>query len=655
MRKILAISGAGLTSLVLASCGGGGSDSGKSDSVSQLDPKANQSYTGSRDPALLNESNTLLFASLIMGDSVDIETLYRAEDTSASILTNQSKLIDDLLQLTQTASTHSGLHARTVSESESCEYGGTVSANGDVDPETFVGYVVYTFTNCKVDSDSTFNGKASETAHSDNSITLAYDALTVSQGSESYSVTGTVTNDGEETVSNLTSVHTPTGLSTYLQDYTTSYNDYFSGTPKAISGKAFISNEGYITVSTSQNYSSYSSNDGIYIPLDGEIRITGAAQSKARVVGAGGNGDSKYTVGLDANGDGVYELTSIQDQASSETVALEENTAPTSVITASHYNFIDGNTDHNDNTDYVIGTSLQLYSDDSYDNDDSELLTVWTIEERPDSSNAEIIIQDSTDLIYDHIDSDASFTPDVQGSYKISLKVTDHLGSGQSSISFITINIANSIPTISELDDYFYDDKAVGSIHSVGVVVSDRDTFTENPGVAISYEWLERPTGSIAELLIEEEYLFAAEDFGFDSNTWYSFVPDKVGTYKLRFKATDADGAFSEEIIEIYARSTELTSEDFQCHGYLCDWENKKITINELTSLDIIDSGFSSCDWELVSISPEHNFAPDIYQSSNANSLDFTPTQEGEYDLSVVCDSDYSSAQTQFNTTISVN
>ncbi len=664
ISKVLAMSGAGLTSLLLVSCGGGGgSDSGDSNTASQLDPKANQAYTGSRDPALLNESNALLFASLIIGNSAIGETLSRPQGTSTSILANQPQLIDGLLKVTKNSNAYTDLQSRTVSESEACEYGGRVSASGDIDPETEYGFLVLTFEDCKLDSDSTLNGQASETNHTDNSVTLAYEDLTVSQNGESYSLTGVVTNDGEVIVSNLTSIHIPTGLSTYLQNYTTEYNDYFSGSPKAINGKAYIGNEGYVTISTSEGYSSFPSNSGIYIPQDGQILMTGAAQSKARIVGTGINSndttytpDSKYTVGLDIDGDGTYELAAIQDQDSSETVAFEENTAPTSVITAIHESLTNPGTEHDSNAEYSIGTTVRLYSDNSYDNDDSELQMVWTLEEQPAGSSATIYDHEgSYDLIQGYIDYQASFTPDVQGTYKISLKVTDYLGSGQSSISFININIANATPSISQLDDDYYDDKAAGSTFSVGIASSDRDTFTEDPGVVISYEWIEKPSGSTAELLVEQEYVFAEVDFGFDLNVWYSFIGDEVGTYKLRFRATDAEGAFSEEVVEVNVRSTELTAEDFQCHGYLCDWDNRTTTTNELMSLDITDNNFSSCEWQLLSVSPEHSFAPEIFQGYDTRTLSFTPTQTGEYDLSVTCDSAYSAAQTQFNTSLYIN
>ena len=663
ISNVLAMSGVGLTSLLLVSCGGGGgSESGDSNIISQLDPKASQAYTGSRDPVLLNESNAPLFASLIIGNSASGEALSRPQGPSTSILTNQPQLIDSLLKVTENKSIHTDLQSRAVSESEACEYGGTVSGSGDIDPETEVGFLVLTFKDCKLDSDSTLNGQASQTTHADESVTLAYQGLTVSQGGESYSVTGVVTNNEIERVSNLTSINTLTGLSTYLQDYTIKSNRYDLESPNAINGKVYISNLGYVTISTSDDYSTYS-DYGVFIPLNGEILLTGAAVSKARIVDSGeGNNDngfsneSKYTVGLDANGDGVYELTAIQDQTSSEPTELEENTAPTSVLVATHYNFIDGNTDHEDSTQYTIGTELKLYSDSSYDSDDNQLLTVWTIEEHPAGSSATIVNHEGThDYIYGYINQQASFTPDVQGTYKISLKVTDYLGSGQSSISFITINIANATPSISQLEDDYYDDKAAGSTFSVGIASSDRDTFTEDPGVIISYEWIEKPIGSTAELLVEQEYVFAEVDFGFDINVWYSFLADEVGTYKLRFTATDAEGAFSEEVVEVNVRSTELTSEDFQCHGYLCDWDNRTTTINEFMSIDMTDRNFSNCEWQLISVSPEHSFSPEIFQDYDTSSLSFTATQVGQYDLSVICDSAYSSAQTQFNTSLYLN
>jgi hypothetical protein len=663
--KVLAMSGAGLTSLLLVSCGSGsdsgnGSGNSNSNSISRLNADANQAYTGSRDPALLNKSNTPLFSSLIIGHSANTETLYRVEESSPSILLNQSKLINGLLKVTQTGSSHTDLNNRAVL---SCDNGGTVSADGDT--ETDVGSVIYTFVNCQINNDATLNGQASETVGTDGTKTVAYEALTVFQNDQSFSVTGAVIDDGMKVVSNLTSAHTASGLSTYLQDYTTTFEDTYISPPISISGKAFISNEGYVTVSTSEDYSSYSDH-GIYIPSNGEIFMTGAALSTARVVGTGDKddelygytGDSKYTVGLDIDGDGAYELTSIQDLSTADTVELEENTPPTAIITATHYNSLDGYSEHNSDDNYLINMMLHLDSGDSYDHNDTELLRVWTIEEKPEASTATIVEQGpySYDIFrYNYRDYDFHFSPDVRGSYKISLKVTDHLGSQQSSISFITVNVANFLPTIIHGNSDYYEEYVVGvrPTNSINIWNTDRDTFSEDPGVLLSYEWIEKPNNSAPDLSTVGQYLSVDEESGFFQDIWYSPSFDTPGSYKLQFTAIDSDGAIGEQVIEMYVRSSSLTSDDIQCDGF-CNWKNRTSTVNEVAQFWRNNRNFGNCNWRFVSIAPDQSLAPEVFEKFNSEYFDATPTQAGEYELTVTCFSSYNSEPTQFTTSLSI-
>lgn len=643
--KIFLISG--ITAFSLASCGGGG-DSSDEKKFTPLTPKPDELYTGSLDPALLDTNNTPLFSNLMVGVS-GAEIQSRPIEESNGFLPNQTTLFTKIAEKTRSIRTASSLQARTVSDSSSCEYGGTASLIGEVDDDSETGALVITFQNCQLVEGTVLNGQTSETitsAHDPEVSSLAYDKLSITQDGESYLITGTIdysdaySNDSgirtQTEVINLASVDNASGISTYLKDYTIISESGFEVDDfSSITGKAYISSEGYVTLSTSSDYLSRIYDDNV-IPNQGYIYLMGASTSKARIssIDATSSLVSDYRLDLDENGDGVYELTSIQDNLGN-IAPLTENQAPIAVISANQHNGA-GNA-HNDDYEYIIGTTLYINSEASYDEDNTDLSYVWTIEEGPDGSTAEIINDNDGEQRY-------IFTPDLKGEYKISLKVTDEFGSQQSDIDFINVSVVNVEPTIDVSFDYdSYYQIEVDTTLLVFIDAVDSDTFDESiDSTIISYTWLDKPEGSLAEFSTDDDYTYTTESYGQTRNSSYRVRFDKVGTYTAEFKVTDSDGASKTSLMEVNVRSYELSEDNFSCSGS-CNWETDEAKVGESVSVNFVTDSYlySACFFAATSLETDSTGATEFYIStpdSPALGFSFTASTPGYWDINVQCE-----------------
>jgi len=658
----------GTAALLLSSCGGGGG--GSTSGYTLLDPKPNRTYTGSKDPSLLNQTNTALFASVIVGDAIPTDTLLKSETQSGSLLQNQTELLAQLSSTTRKIGSNSILLNRAVSETVACDLGGEASAAGDVNDEESTGVIIYTYKDCQLEEGVVINGKSSETINSNYDpeiYTQAFDGLKISSGGESYELTGTLdysstfTYEGSSTiltekqVANVTTIHSPSQLSTYLQNYTSTkvtYPDLIF--VYSLSGKVFLSPEGYVTVSNSSDYFPNHESASV-IPKQGYVFMAGASQSKARISNAGQDNSYRddYRLDLDENGDSIYELTSIQDSSSSEVTDLTANQPPVAAITVIVNSWKYGS--HSDDQEYIIGTNFSLNSEESYDVDNLDLSYVWTIEEKPEGSTAALEANSDNDQQF-------SFTPDMKGNYKVSLKVTDDNGSQQSSIDFINISIANIEPEIETSFDYnTYYKLMVNSYLVVFADATDSDTFgadSEVSRMTIDYTWLERPDGSTTDFFIQNEYDQTDEHRGQTINNQYSLQLDKVGNYRARFTATDSDGASSTSLVEFSVRGSDLLEGDINC-TYIandedtCNWESKTAKINErmFIGLTTPDEYFSNCTWEITS-SATDSTGTTAYFSDAGYYIDFTAPALGDYLVETECEKPNEAGESTYSSSV---
>ena len=309
----------GATVMLLSACGGGGSGSGD---IS--DRGTDSDYVGSRASAALTPDNTLEFTSLLYGQTDASNLLLERSSNADSSFKGILSEINTLKRLVggDRSIGESKLQARAISETEDCTYGGTIAGVGNVDESSETGTIKLTATNCEEESGTILNGVVRLTIESsDNpeSFTLEIDDLSITQNGASFSQTGVLTSywksseDGSvdhiiETL-NLVTTNNTTSEQVYLQDFNFEEKDGAVD----LSGKIFLSGEGYVTVSGSSDLSLWSEADSP-LPQNGFIYLRGSNGSTARISSIPGDYE-RFTLELDEDGDGVFESTSIQDLA----------------------------------------------------------------------------------------------------------------------------------------------------------------------------------------------------------------------------------------------------------------------------------------------------------------------------------------------------
>ena len=570
-------------SVLITACGGSDSDN---EQLTISQPTTEKLYSGSTNPALLTTDNTEKFASLLLGDSFFDETLYNKNTLqSKAILKDQLTVIGDTLAVINStiSPTTQDLQQRVVTESVECKVTGTAQVQSDTISSSeytneVTGKIIYTFDNCQQSMGNILNGVLFIIINSSSypeSYTIGYDDFQVTQGTDVFSLNGTVqlfdttdygtinTRTRRETI-NLLSVHDLSGIETLLENYEieTTINRYGATSLRefsTVTGKTYISDQGYITTTTSEDFGFFlsDSQDSSYIPYKGNLYLNGASQSSARVPENDYQLDSEfsYRLDLDQDGDGGYELISIQDRATLEGESFTINEPPIANIRAKRYTEDTSGFPYSTDTYYIFGETVYLYAH-AYDNDndDSTLSYAWTVEESPLGSSAEII------TLQDDI-REGLFTPDVKGSYKFSLKVSDPLGSRQNSIVFMEIDIPNHAPnTYISISNFRTRERPIallslGETLNFDYSVKDIDTpKTENlsDGMVITYEWLQKPAGSQATLQpSDESYEYDDYEKEWEYRVWYSITPDKLGRYTLRITATDLEGASDVSLLEL--------------------------------------------------------------------------------------------------------
>ncbi len=228
--------------------------------------------------------------------------------------------------------------ARPVSLSQACPGGGTATAAGDLSDTDFTGTLQVTYNQCKSENVVT-NGTALLVIHSVNLLQQLPTAYTVSMkglgiqvDSVPYSVTGTLRTDadlntGQETL-NINQYQR--NLSTGKQQLAETVKMVVESSGFTnISGKFCEGTHGCVTTSTVKPF--LFAADGV--PLEGEMLISGAANSKLQVIAQGYDTSTtpaarKLQVNLDANGDGVYESPSVRNESVLKNFSTTVNTAP---------------------------------------------------------------------------------------------------------------------------------------------------------------------------------------------------------------------------------------------------------------------------------------------------------------------------------------
>lgn len=545
-------------------CGGGGDDSSSSN------PTPKSLYTGNANPAILDESNSIRFVEILFGNALNSTPLTKSRPVivdNNSIMLNQSVVISNISEIIINHAAPSLLQARAILTTEHCFHGGTMHKEGTLDDDDDTGTVRLTYTDCEAVEGIVLSGRATVSTFSTNypkSEKITLNELSVQQEQTNLVMTGTIEGlvdfDDERDkyrrfeTRNILSVNTDTNISSLLENVEIEINgSAFENTETgSISGKIYLENEGYVSLTASDDFIPYFDGRDLY-PQNGTTYLTGASNSKARLTHivepsfgsypADIGTDSEYRLDLDKNGDGVFELTSIQFYENTQPESnFEENQKP---IAAIHLNYLPGTyddcravDDDRVRTHYSRNTLIYMLSECSTDLENDELTFQWTLESKPTGSSAEL--NESDNALINSIETD------LRGVYKVSLKATDLDGSSLSDTSFIDITVPNYIPYI------YFDDSFSGYIGLlnkplyIGVISTDDSLLSEDPEfeyITTSYEWVSKPAGSTAELkLVTNEYVTSDSSVQTARRDEYEIIAEKTGSYTVKFHATDVEG-----------------------------------------------------------------------------------------------------------------
>ncbi|MEB4593547.1 PKD domain-containing protein [Candidatus Thiothrix sp. Deng01] len=417
---------------LLTACGGGGSSSSTTGGTTTNNggtttnnnttvlADAGSVYSGSRNTVLLTTANSMEFVNLVFGtENINGNISARpqgdaagaADAASSSVL----QLQRELSALAADTIATQRYQARGYSLSKACPGGGSVAASGNLSDTDYTGTLQVTYNQCQSENVLT-NGSALLVIHAFDIVRQTPSAYTVSMkglgvrvDNVPYSVTGTLRTDanpeiGQETLTiNQYQLNLSTGKQQLAENVKMVAETSGSTT---ISGKFCDGTDGCVNTATVTPFQF--GDDGV--PLEGEMLMNGAANSKIQVIADGYDysvtpPQRKLRVNVDSNGDGMYEALSSRSESVLKNFSVTVNTAPTAVAST--------------HASIALGGTLALNGTRSTDPEGDFLSYQWTVESAPAGSAAAIVNADN---------ANASFTPDKQGAYEFSLKVTDALG-----------------------------------------------------------------------------------------------------------------------------------------------------------------------------------------------------------------------------------
>lgn len=406
-----------LASLLLAACGGGGGGGGSENSGSiPITIDADTAYTGKRTQAQLTHTNSMDFIRALYGADFNQVSL-ASNDRQVGIKDASFSQLDAQIRqvvLKSVRLSNGYVLAKTISEVEPCDGGGTVKLSGAVDDVTYLGTLTVSFDKCS-SANSTLSGTAQMKVTgfntSSNQVTafeLVYNQLTLVFNGVSYTVLGSqrylASATNEKVISTMLRKNSITNKQSLIKNYT---NDAKISSTSGVryehllSGQVFLESYGYSTLSTIEPIEYYT----YEYPVRGQVILKGLSNSKLRLTGS----DYGVLAELDSDGDNIYELyklVTLENLNSSD--AFTQNKAPETYLSHSG----------GPNGEVFIGDTVYLYTY-SIDEDGDDVTHQWVIDQKPVGSKA---------TIQNDIGASASIIIDVEGSYTIGVIATDSKG-----------------------------------------------------------------------------------------------------------------------------------------------------------------------------------------------------------------------------------
>jgi len=185
-----------------------------------------------------------------------------------------------------------------------------------------------------------------------------------------------------------------------------------------------------------------------------------------------------------------------------------------------------------------IGAEVKFDASASTDPEGDALTFNWTLTSKPATSAATIKGTGSV----------VTLTPDAAGTYVVTVRITDAKGAYTDKLANLVV-VANAAPVSSVAVSVSY--AAVPTVAAtrnvtVGATIlfdSSATRDAEGNAVVTSWELMEKPAASKASLTIEPKSARLATD--------------TAGVYKVRARATDSRGAYSETVYPFEAFGTE--------------------------------------------------------------------------------------------------
>jgi len=300
--------------------------------------------------------------------------------------------------------------------------------------------------------------------------------------------------------------------------------------------------------------------------------------------------EGTYTINLIVNDGALDSITeTITVTVAARTPVITNNSAPIA----------------NAGEDETIQTQVvyELDGSNSSDADNNPLSFQWMLVSKPTASN--VVILNSTSV-------NPTFTPDVDGTYVLSLIVSDDtFSSAQSTITLIAQSPNEPPIAVAGTNQ---------EVDTLTLVTLDGGASSDLEGADLSFTWVlsSKPTGSNVSL-----------NNAMSVNP--SFTPDLIGTYKIEL--TVNDGVFDSEISEVLVIAVETNIAPIADPG-----SDKKIELGQLIQLDGSASSDANDDnltysWSLLTAPPQ-SVAFLVDDSSQRPTL--TPDLVGEYVLTLV-------------------
>lgn len=513
-----------LLSLGLSGCGGGGGGGGGSST-----PPAPVVYSGNQNAAVLTADSARTLAAGAIGSAtasaviagIKVQQQDPVPTSGAVALAPRLNryLRDAVRRIAGSPSARSRIAgAFNVQETDPCEVSGTVTFSGTLSDTTGTGTLSVGFTAC-TSGNSVLNGPA----------TFRIDAVDVPSGFP----TNTTTSFSSLQVKTLTAINLG-GFQTQVatQDVTASgtlqsqvtiatsrellsgnlvtrdnasgklqkvdnlalvidYDDVFfplSFHLAVTSGRVFDDVAGYVdTVTTAPWF--FQSIDQIFPSSGGTLMLTGALNAQVAVTPVSA---TQVKIDLDLDANGIFELSSTMPWTGMKPPPV--NTAPVA----------------NAGTDQTVLKGVPLTLGGSATDVDYDFITLqWSLAQKPGGSSAQLSGPTT---------ASPSFTPDLAGSYVVTLVASD--GKVNSAVASITLTAINVAP-LANADPVF-----LGYVGAEAFFDGGHSSDGNNDPLTYTWSLTLKPQGS--NVVLSDPH-----------SATPSFTPDVIGIYRLSLTVND--------------------------------------------------------------------------------------------------------------------